>query len=267
MNNIEPVDGLVSIIMPTYDSEKYVIFSLESVLNQTYENWELLVTDDVSGDSTIAVLQERAEKDHRIKIFVLPENSGAAVARNNSILKARGQFVAFLDSDDLWFSEKLERQVSFMNRENVSLSYTAYEVVDEYGEKSTSECKDLDERKSVSYDDMLKKKSIMGCLTVMFRREDFKSYEMPLIRQGQDYALWLKLLKTGKSAYKLNEVLAQYRIVPSSISRNKFRKAVRQFQIYRQIEGLSFVYSVECFIHYTLRAILPNRIIKKIFND
>ena len=261
-NSIEK--GLVSVIMPTYNSEKYVEDAIQSIRSQSYENWELLVSDDRSTDSTITILHKLANLDARIKIYPMTINSGAAVTRNNSISLASGEYIAFLDSDDIWKPEKLEKQLDFMINNDASFSYTAFEIMRENGNSDTPKLMDLDSVSSVSYDDMLKKRSTMGCLTVMFRPADYSSYSMPLIRQGQDYALWLKLLKTGTDAKKLNVVLSEYRIVPESLSRNKIRKAFRQFQIYRQHEKLSLAYSCLCFVHYAIRAVAPPNIANKL---
>lgn len=247
---------LVSVIMPSYNSASTIEASIRSIQEQTYQNWELLITDDCSSDDTVKIVHELSLLDSRIKIYQNDVNSGAAVSRNNSISKAVGEFIAFLDSDDLWLPNKIELQLNFMTKHDViDFSFTAYGLINEAG-NSLGKIVDLQgDELSFSYQDMLQKKATLGCSTVMFRRQAFKDYSMPLIRTGQDYALWLKLLKTGKKAYLLNVVLTQYRILPNSISRNKFKKCKRQWQIYRQIEKLSLVQSIISFLFYAWRAI------------
>lgn len=244
---------MISIVTATYNSKDDIIQTYESIKNQTTSDWEWLVTDDCSLDETYAKLNEISSYDKRVKIFKNAMNSGAAVARNNSIMHATGDFIAFLDSDDIWVSNKLELQLKFMGSE-IDFSFTSYELIDQYGRPSN---KIVDNHKKISfnYEDMLRKKATLGCSTVILRRCAFDELSMPLIRTGQDYATWLKLLKTGKNAYKLNKVLTHYRIRPDSISRNKIKKAMRQWEIYRNIEQLSLKKSLVCFYLYAWRAI------------
>lgn len=250
------MNNLISIIMPSFNSGKTIAESIESVISQTYENWELLITDDCSSDDTISIINTFISKDHRIKMFQNSKNSGAAISRNLSISNARGDYIAFLDSDDIWLPNKLSIQLSYMlNRKDVDFSFTAYEIVDEYGHSAGRVIDLQGENLAFNYFDMLRKKATLECSTVLFRREAFEDYLMPNIRTGQDYALWLKLLKTGKKAYLVNEVLTKYRILPNSISRNKFKKCKRQWEIYRDIEQLSFYDSLISFIFYAWRAI------------
>ncbi|WP_299661695.1 glycosyltransferase family 2 protein [uncultured Psychromonas sp.] len=243
----------VSIITPAYNAEKWIYKTYNSINNQTYSNWEWLVTDDLSSDKTLDILNELANQDCRVKVFINRENSGAAVSRNNSISNATGDFLSFIDSDDLWLPNKLENQLEFMG-ENISFSFTAYELIDS-NDLRLNQTVDSSQSGSFSYQDMLRKKATLGCSTVMLRVSSFKDIRMPLIRTGQDYALWLKLLKTGHKAYILNDILTQYRILPNSISRNKIKKAKRQWSIYREIELLGFVDSTINFSYYAWRAV------------
>lgn len=249
------MNNLISIIMPSFNSSKTIIESIESIISQRYDNWELLVTDDCSTDDTVSIVEKYAEKDLRIKLFYNHFNSGAAVSRNNSMNNAKGDYIAFLDSDDLWLPNKLSEQLLFMNKHDADFVFTAYEIIDESGTKTGNVVDLQGEQLSFSYVDMLHKKATLGCSTVMFRKTAFKDYQMPLIRTGQDYALWLKLLKEGHRAYLINKVLTQYRILPNSISRNKFKKCKRQWQIYRELENLNLYDSARCFTHYALRAV------------
>lgn len=243
----------ISIITPVFNAERWILKTYHSLLNQRHSNWEWLVTDDCSLDRTKTILYELMLKDTRIKYFCNMTNSGAAVSRNNSIHHASGDFLAFIDSDDLWLPDKLEKQIYFMDN-NIDFSFTAYELIDSFDLKLNIKV-DSSQKGAFTYEDMLRKKATLGCSTVMLRRAAFSDISMPLIRTGQDYALWLKLLKTGKKAYVLPEVLTQYRILPDSISRNKIKKAKRQWQIYREIENLNFIDSSINFCFYAFRAI------------
>ncbi|WP_188008918.1 glycosyltransferase family 2 protein [Grimontia hollisae] len=243
----------VSIITPVYNAERYICKTYESIRDQTHIDWEWLVTDDKSSDNTLAILKELSKIDCRIRIYTNLENSGAAISRNNSIKHATGDFIAFIDSDDLWLPDKLEQQLKFMSN-GISFSFTAYELIDLNG-NSLNRTVDSSHQGSFSYNDMLKKKATLGCSTVMLRRESFPEISMPLIRTGQDYALWLKLLKSGHNAHLLNTVLTKYRVLPNSISRNKVKKAIRQWEIYRKLENLDLINSSINFCFYAFRAI------------
>jgi len=244
----------VSIITATFNSQSQIYDTYNSIKEQTFIDWEWVITDDASTDSTLKLLNEIADSDSRVKIHGLKSNSGAAVARNNSISNALGEYLAFIDSDDMWLSNKLYQQLKFMDDYDIDFCFTAYELVDESGD-SLSQKVDIHLTDFVTYEDMLKKKATLGCSTVMLKRSGFNDISMPLLRTGQDYATWLKLLKTGKNAYPLTDVLTQYRILPNSISRNKVKKAKRQWQIYREIEKLSFYKSAVCFCFYAWRAV------------
>ncbi|RCS69123.1 glycosyltransferase family 2 protein [Vibrio casei] len=245
---------LISIITPSYNSSDLVTETYNAINSQSLSNFEWLITDDCSSDSTLSLLQNLASDDERIKVYRNEVNSGAAISRNNSLAHASGDFIAFIDSDDLWLPEKLEKQVAFMEENNIDFSFTAYELIDEQGNLIGQKV-DTHLTGPVTYEDMLRKKATLGCSTVMLRRSAFEDISMPLIRTGQDYGLWLKLLKTGAKAYPMPEVLTQYRILPNSISRNKVKKAKRQWQIYREIEKLPLLKSAECFCFYAWRAV------------
>ncbi|CAH1552991.1 glycosyltransferase family 2 protein [Vibrio rotiferianus] len=244
---------LVSIITPSYNCSETLQETANSILSQTHSHWEWLITDDCSDAKTKELLFKLSASDSRIHVLLSDENGGAAVARNNSISRAKGDFIAFIDSDDLWVPTKLESQLDFMGNE-INFSFTAYQIIDESG-IPTGKCVDANQSGEFSYQDMLKKQATLGCSTVMLRRDAFQDISMPLLRTGQDYALWLKLLKTGAQASILAKPLTQYRIMPNSISRNKVKKARRQWQIYRKVEQLSLIWSVYCFSHYAWRAV------------
>lgn len=244
---------LISIITPAYNCADTIHATADSILHQTYSNWEWLITDDCSDQATVETLNNLAQKDTRIRIFRNEDNGGAAVARNTSMSHANGDYIAFLDSDDMWHQDKLAKQVEFM-KEDIHFSFTAYEIVNEHNQ-STGQYVDAKQEGSFNYRDMLCKQATLGCSTVMLRRNAFGDTAMPLLRTGQDYALWLKLLKTGVEAHILAQPLTRYRIMPNSISRNKVKKAKRQWQIYREVEQLGLLTSAYCFVHYAWRAV------------
>lgn len=243
----------VSIITPTYNSSSYIESAVTSIINQTYTNWELLIVDDCSSDKTLTIASEFAKLDSRITIFRNNKNMGAAAARNLAMSHAKGDFLAFLDSDDIWHPMKLSKQLDFMRKNNIAFSFTSYEVIDRHGVPS-GKLIDCASKRVFNYKDMLAKKATLGCSTVMLNRLMVGNISMPSIRTGQDYALWLSILKKGLSAHLLPETLTFYRITPGSISSNKLKKAMRQWFIYREIEKISFTMTCFYFLSYAFRA-------------
>lgn len=248
-------EPLVSVIMPTFNAERFVSESIASVANQVYTKWELLVTDDASADRTPDIVEHWVGSERRINYVRLPSNGGAAAARNACIDRARGEFVAFLDADDLWLPDKLRLQIEFMERHGADFSFTPYTIMRADGAPSGTVI-DEDGPCSVGYQDMLLKRATMGCSTVMLRRRTIGGLRMPNLRQGQDYAFWLSILRQGVSARRLPQSLTRYRLVPGSISANKLRKARRQWQIYRQLERLPPARAAWCFVNYAVRALV-----------
>lgn len=237
--NKEP---LVSIIMPSYNSQTFIEKSIDSIIQQTYQNWELLITDDFSEDNTFEIIKKYELADERIKVFRLKSNSGAGVARNNSIKHANGRFIAFCDSDDMWNYKKLESQIDFMLRNNIYFSYSDYILIDENDKK-------IGERnlpKAVNYNDMLHNNYI-GCLTAVYDVEKLGKIYMKDLKNRQDWLLWLDILKKTNYAYNVCEKSAFYRERSDSISANKFKMMRYNWKIYRQYEGFSFFKS-SCFI-------------------
>lgn len=239
------MNDLVSIITPVYNAEKYIEDTINSVLNQNYCNWELFLVDDCSTDNSMIILEEFAKKDNRIKIIQLKENSGAATARNVGIERAKGRYIAFLDSDDIWMSNKLEVQINFMKENDISFSYTNYMKFDEDG----TERGIVKIPARVTYNELLKS-NIIGCLTAVYDAHKIGKIYMPNIRKRQDYALWLKILRKNIDGYGINKVLAKYRVRENSVSSNKLKAALYQWRIYRQIEKLGLFKSLYYFINY-----------------
>lgn len=210
---------LVSVIMPSYNSAQFIALSIESIMAQTYHNWELLITDDCSEDETCDIIRRYVAEDSRIKLFCLDVNSGAGVARNNSIEHATGRFIAFCDSDDCWYPDKLEKQLAFMTDRDCGLSYTSYMTVDESGEHTGIViCRRRETLFSMLCDDG------MGCLTVIYDTHKVGKVLMPSLRKRQDWGLWLKVLSKCKVAYGMKEPLAIYRLHENSLSNNKKKK-------------------------------------------
>ena len=246
----------VTIITPSFNSEKHISLTIESIIKQTYENWKLIIIDDFSKDNSVNVIKSYIFEDDRIQLIQNPSNRGAAFSRNVGLSESKSDYIAFLDSDDLWEKDKLKKQLFFMKDNNFSFSFTGYSIVNDLGEFK-GETVDTKQKGSFSYKDMLAKKATLGCSTVMLSKKSFEGLlSMPLLRTGQDYAFWLKLLKnTTQKAHILPIALTQYRINPDSISRNKLKKAKRQWTIYRNNENLSFVKSLYYFCFYAFRAI------------
>ena len=228
---------LVSIIMPTYNCAKFIKETIQSVINQTYENWELVIVDDCSKDNTEEIVA--SFNDKRIKYHRLEKNSGAAVARTTSMKKAIGNYMAFLDSDDLWKKDKLEKQLDFMKKNNYNFTCTAYEQINEEGNKLN---KIIKTKEKANYNRILLDCPV-GNSTVMYNVDNLGKFEVPNIRKRNDDALWLQILKKEKFIYGMPDVLMEYRIRNNSISSNKLSLIKYHWQLYRKIEHLSVIRS------------------------
>lgn len=199
------MNNLVSIIMPSYNTGKYIAESIKSVLAQSYRNWELIIVDDCSCDNTDEIVAIFLE-DSRIKYLKNAENKGAAFSRNRALREAKGKWIAFLDSDDLWYPEKLQKQLCFMIENNYSFSYTAYEEIDTNGNITNVK---VAGPKRITEDGMFSY-CWPGCLTVMYDVEKIGLIQIENIKKNNDYAMWLKICKKT-DCYFLNETLAKYR--------------------------------------------------------
>lgn len=232
-------EKLVSIIMPTYNCASFIAETIDSIKKQTYENWELIIVDDCSKDNTEEIVKPYT-KDKRIHYYKLKENSGAAVARTEAMKKAKGNYMAFLDSDDLWYQDKLEKQLKFMIDNNYDFSCTAYEQINEQGEKLN---KVIKTKKKANYNRILLDCPV-GNSTVMYNVDNLGKFEVPNIRKRNDDALWLQIIKKAKYIYGMEDILMQYRIRSNSISSNKWSLVKYHWQLYREIEHLSIIRSV-----------------------
>lgn len=220
-------EELVSIITPSYNCSGFVHETIESILAQTYKNWELLITDDCSSDNSREIISEYCARDPRIKLLKLDKNSGAGVARNNSIKAAKGRYIAFCDSDDRWYPEKLEKQLLFMNETGCALSYTSYDVCDESGQVSGYvECLPRLTKCKILRDDGI------GCLTAMYDANTIGKHYMPSMRKRQDWCLWIDIICDHGEAKGLQEPLALYRNRANSLSSNKLELLKFNYEVY-----------------------------------
>lgn len=244
----------VSVITPSHNSAQFISETIRSVLNQSFSDWEMIIVDDCSTDNSVEVIQSFVERDSRIKLIQLSENSGAAVARNRAIEAAQGRYIAFLDSDDKWLPHKLETQIQFMQDNDVAFSYAAYEKINEQG-KAVGKI-GVPER--VTYNDLLKVCSI-GCLTAVYDTQKLGKIYMPLIRKRQDLGLWLRILKQIPYAYGVQEVLGQYQLRSDSISANKRSAAQFTWKLYREVEKLNIFKASYFFAHYAVNGVLRTK--------
>lgn len=240
----------VSIIMPTFNSSEFVESAIDSVKEQTYKNWELVIVDDFSSDNTVQIINKIARNDNRIRLVKLMKNGGAANARNVAIKQSNGRFLAFLDSDDLWEPLKLEKQLAFMKEKDIAFSYTNYRMINENGEETGKHVKSPS---VIEYNSLLKN-TIIGCLTVMLDRQKIETISFPNVKP-EDTALWLSILKKGYKAYCLHEEMAMYRLVKGSVSSNRIRAAKNLWFLLRKNENLPLYYSIWCFVNYSLNAV------------
>ena len=246
---------IVSVITPAYNSSVTIRETINSVRGQTFQDWEMLIVDDGSEDATWEVINEVRCLDNRIRVFRQPVNMGAAAARNLAMHNAQGRYIAFLDADDLWLPEKIEKQLAFMRRKDAAFSFTSYRMMTETGELFE---RPVDIPLSINYRGLLKN-TVIGCLTVMLDRNRTGPLKMENLRSGQDYTLWFRLLRDGMVAYGLDEDLARYRLVQGSLSRNKIKAARRMWKLYRTYERLSLPYSAWCFVNYAWHSIKKRR--------
>ena len=242
------IKELVSIITPSYNSSKFIEETIASVQAQTYSHWEMLITDDGSTDNSFEIIKKICKKDSRIKLFSI-KNAGPAVARNNSIKHAKGKYIAFIDSDDLWMSEFLSTSIKFITKSE-GFVFSSYKRCNETTLKE--QYKDFIVPENVTYMDILKTNSI-SCLTAFIDIEKLGKEFMPEVLYRQDMGLWLKYLKKINYAKGIKETLAIYRIRDNSHSRNKKKLLKPQWYFYRHVENLSLVTSVYLMIVWGYR--------------
>lgn len=245
------MNDLVSIVMPAYNASKTIVESIESVISQDYKNWELLVVDDCSSDNTAEIILSYSKQDQRIKYFKTPVNSRVAGARNLALDNVQGNYVAFLDSDDVWTRKKLSIQISEMKKRNSHMSCTSYEVIDI---DSNRLGKLMVPPKNLSFKELLKGSKI-GCLTVLVDVEkvDIKDLYMRNIGH-EDYVTWLNIAKKYGPIHGVTDNLAKYRVFEGSLSGNKKRAIAWQFNIYREEFNLGVLQSLYYLGHYGINS-------------
>ena len=239
----------VSVIVPVYNTKKYVKDCLDSIINQTYKNLEIIVINDKSTDSSMKIVKKY--KDKRIKIINLKKNSGVAIARNTGIDLSTGDYICFLDSDDFWNLKKIEIQVKLMNDNNYEFLYGDYEYLKPNGKRHR-----VVVPKTITYKEALKNTTIFTS-TVMFNMKKLSKEDiyMPNLRRGQDTACWWQVLKKGITAHGINEVLSVYRVGNKSISSNKFTAIIRTWKIYKRenIFIIKRLFYFSCYIYNAIR--------------
>lgn len=222
---------LVSIVMPAYNCENYIVYSIESVLNQTYSNFELIIIDDGSKDTTLEIIRDYAKKDIRVKVLVNKKNLGVSETRNIGISLSNGNWIAFLDSDDIWIEDKLEKQMNYAKKFNSEFVFTGVSYIDEKG-NPYSGIFEIPEK--VSYKNLLRQ-NVITCSSVLVKNKYFDKIKMENDEMHEDYAVWLRILMTGVYAYGINEPLLVYRISPSSKSGKKIKTIRMTYKVFRFI--------------------------------
>lgn len=240
---------LVSVIIPVYNCGDYIKETIDSVLNQTYSNFEVIIVDDCSTDNTSSVI--KSFNSNKIKYFRLDINSGAAIARNNAIHYSTGTYLAFLDADDLWDKYKLEKQINFMINNNYTFTSTLYQRIDSNSKKINWISKHFFKR---DYELLLKR--CPGNSTVIYNCSKLGKIYIPNVRKRNDYVMWLSLIKKSNYMYELDEVLSFYRIRNDSLSNKKSELVKYQWHVYREIEKLSFFKSIYILSIYIVRGLL-----------
>ncbi|WP_281699511.1 glycosyltransferase family 2 protein [Cetobacterium somerae] len=244
---------LVSIITPSYNSEKFIKETIESVLNQTYINWELLIVDDCSTDESPKIIKEYSKIDHRIKYLRNEKNSGPAITRNRGLDIAKGKYIAFLDSDDFWDKQKLELQIDFMEKNNLSITHSDYFFTDCSGKI----IKKLETSNEIDYKKLLRGNQFKT-MTMMMKKSFIGNTKLPNIKH-EDYAFFLDLLKKQVVSKKVPNSLAMCRLREKSVSSNKMKSAIWTWNIYRKYEKFKLVKSLYYFINYSFNGLKKRR--------
>ena len=244
---------MISIITPAFNAEKYISQTIESVQNQTFKDWELIIVDDCSKDHTSVLVKAFEKKDPRIRLIKALQNGGVAKARNLGLEQAKGDFIAFVDSDDLWKPDKLEKQLSFMQEKGCVLSYTDFR---KFNTKDGRLGKVIKCPAKMSANDILKNTAI-GCLTVMVDKRKAGEFRMPPLCHTEDNCTWYHILKkTNSVAYNQGEVLSLYREGNASLTKNKGKSAKQQWETYRRYFGFSTIKSAYYYTWYAINAVI-----------
>lgn len=244
---------IVSVLTPVWNGEKYISSTIASVQEQTLTDWEMILVDDCSTDRTCEIIEAIAADDPRIRLLRQESNQGAGPARNRALEAARGRYIAYLDADDLWYPEKLEKQIAFMQEKNAAFSCCSYEVIDDSGNSLNKYVHQLPkvDYKGFLTNNLLQTVGMMADLSQI----DRALFHMPDLRRRQDAATWLQVLKAGYPCYGMEEVLAKYRRAKGSLSGNKLKAAKGIWYLYRKVEHLSLPFSCYCFVKYAFLAV------------
>lgn len=235
--------NLVSVIVPYYNKKIYIYKTVKSILRQSYQNFEIIIIYDDDKED-IALLEKVVKLDKRIFLIRNSKNIGAGLSRNKGIKISRGNFIAFLDSDDIWHSDKLKKQLMFMKKNNSDFSFTAYDIIDSKGKKIGSR----QAKYFLNYDNLVKSCDI-GLSTVILKRKLFNNYcRFPNLKTKEDYVYWLKLAKKGIEMYGLNRSLTKWRATKNSLSSNSKQKILDAFLVYRKYLDFSLIKSLWCVI-------------------
>lgn len=247
------MSGKVSIIMPAYNCQKFIRKAVESVQKQSYTDWELLIVDDCSTDDTVEIIKAMMEKDNRIKLFHNPKQSGAAASRNRAVQNVTGKYIAFLDSDDMWVPDKLNKQIQFMEKNKYYFTCTSYDKIDEHDNKLGIVIPSI----SVNYEGLLRR--CPGNSTVVYNCEKLGKFSVPLIKKRNDYLMWMQVIKKAKVIKGLHEVLSSHRIVSNSISSKKMTLVKYHWIVYRKYEKLSVIKSGYLCLYWIAKAVFKIR--------
>jgi teichuronic acid biosynthesis glycosyltransferase TuaG len=252
---------LVSIITPSYNSEKFIAQTIRSVQNQSYTNWEMIIVDDCSSDKTESIIKDLINDDSRISFYQLQKNSGAGVARNQAVDLAKGRYIAFLDSDDLWKPEKLQKQIDFLSLNNTPFSFSFYECIDESGAPLNLR---VEAPKKLHYWQLFFC-NFVGNLTGVYDTHFFGKIPISNIRKRQDWMVWLTVLKKIRTAKPIPDSLAFYRVRKDSISSSKWRLVQHNYTVYRQFHRLNVFVSLCCMVGFLFtQLIIKPQFIKKL---
>ena len=244
--------ALVSIITPSFNSEKFIGDTIQSVQNQTYNNWEMIIVDDCSTDQTVSIINQFVVNDHRIRLFQLDKNSGAGVARETALSKAKGDYISFLDADDLWKPLKLEKQLQFLMDTKSHFTFSFYDCIDEEGNSLN---KRVGAPRNLSYHQLFFC-NYVGNLTGIYDVNYFGKIAISATRKRQDWILWLTILKKIKKTKPVPESLAFYRVRENSLSASKVDLLKHNFAVYRKFHGYNYVASLFIMIGFLFTQLL-----------
>ncbi|AIQ25715.1 glycosyl transferase [Paenibacillus sp. FSL H7-0737] len=247
-------EDLVSIVIPAYNCGDFIGITLNSIIKQTYYNWEAIVIDDCSRDNTAEIVGSFITIEDRIRYYKLDTNSGAAVARNMGIDLAKGKFIAFLDSDDVWVPEKLSKQIEFMKQNSYNFTCTSYDKIDELGKYLN---RTIQAKAKSNYDGILKRNP--GNSTVIYNADILGKFKIPDIKKRNDYVMWLQVIKKAEYIYGLEEALGSHRIRSGALSENKNSLVGYHWKVYREIENLSFIKSLYLISYWVIATVFKLR--------